>query len=577
MLRDEDVIQPVAAVAIRTDRPLALVALTNDALLIRALQELATGGVHVSVVPDVPNLTDMLLQNAGDTVLIDAGALDSPATEVVDAISRQLPDLRLLVAGHSTDQQQLTSRLASKTVFRFVHKPASTQRLRLILDAACRREAPVAAPPVAAATASAVTRPQAAAGGRIPRPMLATGAALFVALAVAAWLLWPDTSSTPHPSAPPAATAAPAAAQPQATMLLAQADAAYAAGRWVASDGSSAAELYRATLKLESTSQRARDGFDASIDRALHRAEEALLAGRLNEAGTLVAAVALISPDNPRIGFLNIQIAREQSRINSDAAQRQAFEARQATIRAALATMKDRLQRGALLEPAAASAVSSFREAEAIGANEAAVHAGRESLVAALLAAADVELDAGHPPAARRLVDAARSINSSAPGIDVISRRVDEVSAQLSAPEPELPRAEPPAPAVVATPVSPAPAMLAPAAPPPVATAPAPAVPDPAKAVVSARSLKLVRGADPVYPEWALQQLISGWVELEFTVAADGSVKDIKVTNAQPRSTFDSAAIQALSRHRYEPVTRDGVRVPQRANIRLRFTAQDSR
>ncbi len=86
-----------------------------------------------------------------------------------------------------------------------------------------------------------------------------------------------------------------------------------------------------------------------------------------------------------------------------------------------------------------------------------------------------------------------------------------------------------------------------------------------------------MRDANPVYPEWALQQLVSGWVEMEFTVATDGSVKDIKVINAQPKNTFNSAASSALARRRYAPVMRDGVSVAQRASIRMRFTAQDSK
>jgi protein TonB len=64
---------------------------------------------------------------------------------------------------------------------------------------------------------------------------------------------------------------------------------------------------------------------------------------------------------------------------------------------------------------------------------------------------------------------------------------------------------------------------------------------------------------------------------MEFTVATDGTVKDIKVIGAQPKNTFNSAATSALARHRYEPVQRDGVTVTQRASIRMRFTAQDAR
>ena len=42
-----------------------------------------------------------------------------------------------------------------------------------------------------------------------------------------------------------------------------------------------------------------------------------------------------------------------------------------------------------------------------------------------------------------------------------------------------------------------------------------------------------------------------------------------------PAGTFDRAAITALKRWRYEPVMRDGEAVPQRAHMRMRFTALD--
>jgi TonB family protein len=64
---------------------------------------------------------------------------------------------------------------------------------------------------------------------------------------------------------------------------------------------------------------------------------------------------------------------------------------------------------------------------------------------------------------------------------------------------------------------------------------------------------------------------------MEFTVQTDGSVKDIKVTGAEPRSTFNGAAVSAMARRRYEPVRRNGIAVPQRASIRMRFIAQDAR
>jgi protein TonB len=63
----------------------------------------------------------------------------------------------------------------------------------------------------------------------------------------------------------------------------------------------------------------------------------------------------------------------------------------------------------------------------------------------------------------------------------------------------------------------------------------------------------------------------SGWVELEFTVRADGTTADIVVTNSNPRRTFDHSAKAAVSEWRYKPVMRDGKPVEQRAAVRIRF------
>jgi protein TonB len=65
---------------------------------------------------------------------------------------------------------------------------------------------------------------------------------------------------------------------------------------------------------------------------------------------------------------------------------------------------------------------------------------------------------------------------------------------------------------------------------------------------------------------------MSGWVELEFTVRADGSTGDIVVTNSSPRRTFDAAAVTAVEQWRYKPVMHDGRAVDQRASIRIRFS-----
>jgi len=103
-----------------------LIAVTRDAALAQSLQELA-GELTVVIADNLRDLTDQMLRHGSNLALLDAAALDAPVDGVVDALVAQFPDLRLMVAGQPNEQTLLASRIASESVFRFVHKPASSQ------------------------------------------------------------------------------------------------------------------------------------------------------------------------------------------------------------------------------------------------------------------------------------------------------------------------------------------------------------------------------------------------------------------------------------------------------------------
>ncbi len=92
--------------------------------------------------------------------------------------------------------------------------------------------------------------------------------------------------------------------------------------------------------------------------------------------------------------------------------------------------------------------------------------------------------------------------------------------------------------------------------------------------VIDAATLARDKYVAPRYPTAAQRKGIGGWVELEFTVAADGTVKDLAVFRAEPAQAFDEAAIKAVSQWRYRPILRDGRAVEQRARLRVRFALQ---
>ncbi|WP_226661454.1 energy transducer TonB [Microbulbifer aggregans] len=57
----------------------------------------------------------------------------------------------------------------------------------------------------------------------------------------------------------------------------------------------------------------------------------------------------------------------------------------------------------------------------------------------------------------------------------------------------------------------------------------------------------------PRYPTNALKSGIEGYVVLEFTVNAQGSVETPRVIEAVPANIFDEAAKKAVSKYKYKP------------------------
>lgn len=83
--------------------------------------------------------------------------------------------------------------------------------------------------------------------------------------------------------------------------------------------------------------------------------------------------------------------------------------------------------------------------------------------------------------------------------------------------------------------------------------------------------IPLVR-INPDYPQRALSRGIQGWVLVQFTITATGSVANAVIIDAEPEGVFDEAALKAIARWRYNPKVEGGVPV-ERVGIRtvLRF------
>lgn len=87
--------------------------------------------------------------------------------------------------------------------------------------------------------------------------------------------------------------------------------------------------------------------------------------------------------------------------------------------------------------------------------------------------------------------------------------------------------------------------------------------------VISASTLTRTYTTPPTWPESAGGR--EGWVQLRFTVLPDGTVTDIVVNESDPAGVFDASAVEALRQWKFEPVQRDGKKIAQRAEIRMKF------
>ncbi len=82
----------------------------------------------------------------------------------------------------------------------------------------------------------------------------------------------------------------------------------------------------------------------------------------------------------------------------------------------------------------------------------------------------------------------------------------------------------------------------------------------------------LVR-VNPEYPIRAAQRGIEGWVEVAFTISPTGTVTDAEVIGYYPSSVFNSAALRAIRRWKYNPKIENGKPV-ERPGVTVRLTFQ---
>jgi TonB family protein len=196
-----------------------LVLLAHDDSLIEALASVVPPE-SLLVVADEAALATHLLSGDAGVVFIDVGAAGhSPpgaTAQLAQRLHVELPDVVLVVAGDGAAQTELAALIGDGTIYRFVHKPVSAQRVKLFVDAAWRKRDGNSA----SGLFPALSLPQPELLTPMPRESawLPTTVGVAVVAVTAVWYLLHQSSPAPFASAPQQAE--PVAPRPAAATPL---------------------------------------------------------------------------------------------------------------------------------------------------------------------------------------------------------------------------------------------------------------------------------------------------------------------------------------------------------------------
>jgi len=600
-----------------------VVVLTSDDAFLQTLREAVGGARRLWHVPSADKVSDLLVAGEVGIVVIDVQTLHDSARVFVEQIKRQFPDLVLVAAGHRDDETSLAGLISAGLVYRFIHKPMSPARAKLFAEAAIkkyedqRRRAAETPLRQSASPAS---------------PVWLIGGAIAALLIVGA-IAWIAHRSGEESAPPPSSeTAKPAAVE---SLMLARAGAALAANRLTEPAGDNALELYLQLQARNPADSNARVGLAEVHERLLARAENALLEERLDEAATAIETAHKAGVESGRIAFLTAQLAKSREQIKTAQAQVQLQSRARTEPKpeedhvAPWLTLADqRIADGHLLEPDRDSARYYVQEAVRADPQNAAALDAKRALASRLMEDARSAIDQRDFARALFVIEGANGIAVPA-NIEAVQHLLAAARKQVDADarsqllknanerllqdrliEPAndnakyfyltLKQLEPSNPALASV-LQDLGTRLTAKARRALILGQLPAAEswldevgsigfdsaevssvqhdlDAAVAqqnfmttLIPASQLTVLRSVQPTYPMRAVNGKIEGWVDVEFTVAETGKVKDVSVRAASTPGVFDDAAVRAVSQWRYKPVLRDAKPVPVRSEIRVRF------
>ena len=554
---------------------LDVVVLTSDPGLLATLHQSAGPEHAIWHAPSADTAVDLLVGGRCSILVADLGALRGDAAALLDRLHAQFPELILMATGRREEEHSVAMLVSDQRIYRFLHKPVSPARANLFLSAASRRYNELRnTVPIDLITGKHIVP-------RSKTPAIVISLVVLLSLA-AGGAFWWQSRKEPVAVAPPPRAVGSLTPDEQIADFLARGEMALATDRLVDPRGNNAVEYYRSVLALQPDNPGAHTGLERVGMKMEARVLEALQERDAARGATALATLQHAVPEYPRLDQLRAELLALSRSSRSPIS---------------VASPPEPVKR----PPARTSAPASTPGAKAATTQTAptptpsvdAPAPGAAALtVTAPAAAATAAAAAGSDPTPSELDNVARlrgrgillepPVNNAYEQLLALRAKypysigVRTEQQQLASTFLDRTRT-----ALAASDVATASAFL---------SRVDNLVPNMAATkslqtqlatlqqqsqfnsnIVQAKTLKRVREVPPVYPRDAERQKLSGWVDVEFTVAPDGSTQDLVVRGAEPQRTFDQAAIDAVKRWRFEPIMRDGTAVVQRAALRIRF------
>lgn len=350
----------------------------------------------------------------------------------------------------------------------------------------------------------------------------------------------PNVTAAPPVADAPVASSRDIDAQPVLSINLdnplRMAELAYEAGMLIEPEDYSAWTLFASVLREEPENAAAREGLQKVADDLVQRGSVALEQGRYDDAGSMLDRIFGTLPEHA--GALDLAARLEELRPKPEPAEPEPVVVAEAAppptpvrdepkvdpVVVAHAGFENALAANRVLTPPNDNARHYVELMIAAAPNHTQTRADRDLLVTELLARSAQSLEGLDTDGARAWIDAAEPLATDPAQIAAARNAwTDRIIAMETA------------------------------------------KPMPASA------LKFTTYVPPQFPGTAVQRGIEGWVDVEFTVAANGTTRDISAAESSHERMFRAEAIAAVTQWTFEPRVFMDRPIDQRVHTRVRF------